>query len=185
MGGAQREHYIPVRAGDRLPDLACLMRLAEVYAVTIDWLVGSEGGSAEEVRTVESVPVLEARGTVASAGPGGAVDVGWEDDDVPFPRAWLREHRVSGRQSCLFRVSGDSTEPTICHGSMVLVDRGSVELFPRRVYVLRVEDDLVVKRVERVERGWWVVSDNPAWERFRLGAEVEVVGEVRWTARWF
>ena len=171
--------------GDRLPDLVCLMKLAKVYEVTIDWLLLAEGERVEDVRTTESVSVMEARGALASAGPGGAADVVWEDEEIPFPRVWLREHRVSGRQSCLFRVSGDSMEPTICHGSMVLVDRGSVGLFPGRVYVLRVEDELVVKRVERAERGWWVVSDNPLWERFLFHSGMEVVGEVRWTARWF
>ena len=170
--------------GDRLPDLTCLMKLVEVYGVGVEWLLSSERGSLEDARVVESVPVLEARGALASAGPGGVAEEVWEDEEVPFPKVWLREHRVNVRQSLLFRVSGDSMDPTVPHGSWVLVDRGSVELFPGRIYVLRIEGELVVKRVEREERAWWVVSDNPGWERFRFDVGVEVVGEVRWTARW-
>ena len=170
--------------GDRLPGISHLTRLAEVYGVSMDWLLMGEGGLSEDVRNVESVPVLSAVGPVAAAGPGGFAGVEWEDEEVPFPRAWLREHRVSSRNCCLFRVSGESMEPGIIDGSMVLVDRGSVELFPGRVYVILVAGDLVVKRVERQGVVWQVVSDNPLWERFPLEAGMEVVGEVRWVGRW-
>ena len=141
--------------GDRLPGLGCLVRLAEVYGVSMDWLLSGEGDLAEDVRNVELVPVLAAVSGIGSDGFGDMLGGGWEEAEVPFPRAWLREHRVSSRDCCLFRVVGNAMEPTVADGSMVLVDRGSVELFPGRLYVLEVEGGLMVKRVQRMGVTWW------------------------------
>lgn len=184
-GGLSKESIARYERGERSPDAGSLVRMADVYGVSVGWLVAEEVGGLEEVRTLESVPVLEAMGAVASAGAGGVVGVDWEDQTVAFPRAWLRERRLNGRACCLFRVSGDSMYPAVPEGSLVLVDRGNVELYPGRVYVLMVDGDLVVKRVQRSQRGWSVVSDNPVWEPFEFDRRrMDVVGEVRWTSIW-
>ena len=78
-----------------------------------------------------------------------------------------------------------SMEPTLPDGCSILVDRTRRELQPKRIYVLRNEDGLVVKRVDRNRDGWWVISDNPAWLPVSLTEETDIVGEVRWAARTF
>ena len=51
--------------------------------------------------------------------------------------------------------------------------------------MMRTEDGLVVKRVDRNREGWWLMSDNPAWPPLFLTEETDVIGEVRWAARTF
>jgi phage repressor protein C with HTH and peptisase S24 domain len=104
---------------------------------------------------------------------------------VPFRRDWLTRHGIDPAHADVVQVIGDSMEPTLPDGCSVLVDRIRRELQPKRIYVLRNEDGLVVKRADRNRDGWWVISDNPAWLPVVLTEDTDIVGEVRWAARTF
>ena len=104
---------------------------------------------------------------------------------VPFRADWLKERSIDPVQADIVQVSGSSMEPTLPDGCSILVDRNRRELQPKCIYVLRNEDGLVVKRVDRNRDGWWVISDNPAWLPVMLTEDTDIVGEVRWAARTF
>ena len=54
----------------------------------------------------------------------------------------------------------------------------------RRIYVIRTQDGLVVKRtVLDRKAGWLIVSDNPDKNRFPTqpwGNDAKIIGEVKW-----
>ena len=81
----------------------------------------------------------------------------------------------------LIVVSGDSMEPTLADGSMVLVDRGARELRDGRIFVLRTPDGLLVKRVHMDGVRWLAVSDNPGWPAAVIDPDSTVIGQVRWS----
>ncbi len=61
----------------------------------------------------------------------------------------------------------------------VLVDRKRGEPHEGRIYVMRTEDGLVVKRVGKDEAGrWQIVSDHPDWEAVPMLYGTEIIGEV-------
>ena len=106
-----------------------------------------------------------------------------------FRNDWLRRHSIDPKQAKVAGVSGDSMDPTLPNGCSILIDRKRTEPQDERIYVLRTEDGLVVKRLRQDEGGWWqVVSDNPdseTWPTVPLNYGSEVIGEVRWAARTF
>ena len=52
-------------------------------------------------------------------------------------------------------------EPTLPDGALILVDMGQQEPRERRIFVLRIEDEIVVKRLIRdPDAGWLLQSDN-------------------------
>ena len=125
-----------------------------------------------------NLPVREVRPAAGSgADVFGEEVVGY----VPFRRDWLAYHGIDPEQADVVQVSGESMEPTLPDGCSILVDRSRRELQPKCIYVLRNEDGLVVKRVDRNREGWWVISDNPAWLPVSLTEETDIVGEVRWS----
>ena len=129
-----------------------------------------------------NLPVREVRPAAGSgADVFGEEVVGY----VPFRADWLKERSIDPAQADIVQVSGPSMEPTLPDGCSILVDRNRRELQPKCIYVLRNEDGLVVKRVDRNREGWWVISDNPAWLPVMLTEETDIVGEVRWQARTF
>ena len=64
---------------------------------------------------------------------------------------WLRKEYGTTDSLEGIRVSGDSMEPTLFDGDVVLIDRN--DFVPKDgVYVLRIEDSLFVKRLMRLPK---------------------------------
>ncbi len=121
----------------------------------------------------------------ASAGPGGWVDVERRRQPGAFSPALLRELGVRAEAASLIHVEGDSMLPTLADGDEILVDRDRQRLDPRGgVFVVRLDGELVVKRLRPVADGVEIVSDNPAWPvRLARPREIEVIGRVVWLGR--
>ena len=122
-----------------------------------------------------------------AAAAGSGVDVYDETvtNWVPFRRDWLRRHRLDPAVCHIITVRGNSMEPTLPAGCSILVDRSRRELRRKHIYVLRTEEGVVVKRVDRSKNGWWLLSDNPSWLAATLTEDTDIIGEVRWAARTF
>src|SRR5687767_14056046 len=94
---------------------------------------------------------------------------------------------VAGKLS-IIRVEGDSMAPTLNAGDDILVDPADcAERLRDGIYVLRVDDALVVKRIalHPVGRRVTVQSDNPAypdWPDCEMG-EIACIGRVIWAGR--
>ena len=103
-----------------------------------------------------------------------------------FRNDWLVSHSIDPEQSNIISVRGASMEPTLPDGCSILVDRKRREPQEGRIYVMRTEEGLVVKRVGRDAEGdWQVESEHPAWPPVPWSDTTEIIGEVRWCARTF
>jgi len=108
---------------------------------------------------------------------------------IAFDPAWLRRlARGAPEQLSIIRVSGDSMTPTLADGDEILVDRGDgAERLRDGIYVLRIDDALLVKRVtlNPAARTVSVRSDNPAYPGWPNcdPAAVDIVGRVVWAGR--
>ena len=103
-----------------------------------------------------------------------------------FRNDWLKRHSIDPEQSNIISVRGESMEPTLPDGCSILVDRKRREPQDGRIYVMRTEDGLVVKRVGRDAEGdWHIESEHSAWPPVPWSDTTEIIGEVRWAARTF
>ena len=147
------------------------------------------GGPMREARSrsgLVGVPQLYIR---ASAGPGSMVDEEAETGRIGFDERWLRELAGSAAGSLsLIRVTGDSMMPTLAEGDDILVNRAdAADRLRDGIYVLRVDDALIVKRiaVSPTGRSLTIRSDNesyPVWTDCDP-AEIAVIGRVIWAGR--
>lgn len=125
----------------------------------------------------------------ASAGPGALGRGEARLGRLGFDPLWLRRLGISDPERLsLIRVEGDSMAPTLSAGDEILVDRGdAAERLRDGIYVLRVEEALVVKRVARSPAGGAVSvrSDNPAYPGWPDcdPAALAIVGRVVWVGR--
>ncbi len=100
-----------------------------------------------------------------------------------FRNDWLLSHSIDPEQSNIISVRGESMEPTLPDGCSILVDRKRREPHQGRIYVMRTEDGLVVKRLGLDEEGRWEIrSDCPDWRVTPMSPGTEIIGEVRWYA---
>ena len=124
----------------------------------------------------------------ASAGAGASVDGEAVEGEVAFDPKWLRDLGADPRALSIIRVEGDSMAPTLDDGDDILVDGGDAAGRLRDgIYVLRMDDVLMVKRVARApgQGRISVISDNPhyrSWDDLPM-ASVQLVGRVVWTGR--
>jgi phage repressor protein C with HTH and peptisase S24 domain len=124
----------------------------------------------------------------ASAGPGALDGDETVRGTMAFDALWLRRLGIASRERLsLIRVQGDSMAPTLNDGDEILVDGGdSGERLRDGIYVLRIDDALVVKRLAiSPGRRVAVRSDNeayPGWPDCDLSA-IDVVGRVVWVGR--
>lgn len=124
----------------------------------------------------------------ASAGAGASVDGEAVEGEVAFDPKWLRDLGADPRALSIIRVEGDSMAPTLNDGDDIMVDGGDAAARLRDgIYVLRMDDVLMVKRVARApgQGRVSVISDNPhykSWDDLPMGA-VRLVGRVVWTGR--
>ena len=103
-----------------------------------------------------------------------------------FRNDWLQSHSIDPEQSNIISVRGASMEPTLLDGCSILVDRKRREPHEDRIYVMRIAEGLVVKRLGLDEEDRWELrSDNPDWRATPMSPEAEIIGEVRWSARTF
>lgn len=103
-----------------------------------------------------------------------------------FRNDWLLSHSIDPEQSNIISVRGESMEPTLPDGCSILVDRKRREPQDGRIYVMRTEDGLVVKRLGLDEEGRWeLLSDSADWQTALMSHGTEIIGEVRWVARTF
>lgn len=129
-------------------------------------------------------------GVEASAGPGALVEGEPILEIMALGREWIRRELGAdpGRLSLLF-MRGDSMTPTLQPGEMLLLERVEGSQIGDGICVIRLDADLLVKRIQRLPGGKLQVgSDNPAYQPFVVdvggeAAEVAVVGRVIWAGR--
>lgn len=125
----------------------------------------------------------------ASAGPGALLDQEKVVDHLAFKEDFVRRTlRADPKKLVLITGIGDSMEPTIRSGDLLLVDTGVTHFLDDAIYVISIDGALYVKRIQRFFGGAVAVkSDNAAYVEQTLSpgeAEaVRVAGRVRWIGR--
>ena len=116
----------------------------------------------------------------AAAGSGEMVFYEAEQLKVEIPRTLLPGWARPRGLSCI-RAAGDSMEPTLNDGDMILLDSTQTEPMDGKVFVLHTEDGLVVKRLRASDDGWTMTSDNPAYRPRPVGEWDQSVGRLAWS----
>jgi len=119
----------------------------------------------------------------ASAGSGAFVDGEIALGAAAIDPALAAQLGLRDGMAAIVRVRGDSMEPGLVDGDLIVVDqaRRTPDTQPR-VFVLRIDDAVMVKRVARRRGALSIVSDNPAAPPVPDGT-VTVIGRVVWLMR--
>ncbi len=147
------------------------------------------GGPPEESRMPSGLVSVKRHPVMVSAGPGSLVTEELGKPYFAFDERWLKALTPSSPTNLsIVRVEGDSMSPTLSAGDDILVDLGDlVERLRDGIYVLRIDDALMVKRIALNPVGGRVTirSDNPSypdWPDCNLD-DVNPIGRVIWSGR--
>ena len=149
--GLTQGAYSNWERGETKIDSLQLSRLAELFGVSVDYLLGkTDVPSSSYIR----VPVL---GRVAAGIPIDAIEdvIDWED----ISTAAAGDGEYFGLQ-----IKGHSMEPKISDGDVVIVRR-QPDMDSGDIAVVLVNgDDATVKRIKKSPQGVTLIPSNPAYE---------------------
>ena len=160
-------------------------KLARYFGISESLL----GGPAEAIAGPIGLLSVKRHPVMVSAGPGAIVTEELGKPYFAFDERWLKQLTASGPSNLsIVRVEGDSMTPTLNAGDDILVDLADAgDRLRDGIYVLRIDDALVVKRIalNPVGKRVTVQSDNPAypdWPDCTL-ANINPIGRVIWSGR--
>lgn len=174
---------------DSLPDDKIEL-FCERESINKHWLLTGEGPMRAGGSPLKEAPdddfifIPQVRGEI-SAGEGLAPDE-VVDLKIAFTKDWIKR-KGDPKSLSLIRIRGDSMEPTLRSGDLVLVDHNRNYLDPQGgIYAIAMDDLMMVKRVQvlyptdKVS----IISDNPQYESIEIKAgEVRINGKVIWFGR--
>ena len=182
-----------------------LLALSRQYGISPDWLEFGMGQPALPTNTVSgksgtilalpAIPVATAvsdtvfipkvKATLCAGGGSFELEA-IPVSEHPFPRAWLS--RMGSPNAMVFMdVIGNSMEPGIRDGDMVLVDQSRNEFMSKYVFAVGHEEAIYIKRLERHGNGVTMLSDNPDYAPMEIAgdemASFRIIGKVVWMCR--
>lgn len=172
-----------------------------------DCAAGTSAISKLDISTADDFVTVHDFSNVEAAAGGGSYITNEETTGrMAFRREWIEREGLRAHALRVIRARGDSMEPTIQDGAPILLEAFAYEdnngnlryLYssntPREVvkrdgvYVIRLDDKLLVKRLQLDMLGGLLVkSDNQNYDTLHIPAsqieEIAVIGRVVWTGR--
>ena len=196
--GVNRSAITQAKTRDAVPP-KWILSLSRQYGLSPDWLEFGRDNAEKRIApkykplppvilpdtALETVMVPKVRATLCAGGGSlelEAVPVA----EHPLPRAWLS--RMGSPSAMVFMdVIGNSMEPGIRDGDMVLVDQSQNDIVPRTILAVGHEEAIFIKRLEKRTNSLVMLSDNPDYAPVAVrGDELDsfrVIGKVVWLCR--
>jgi phage repressor protein C with HTH and peptisase S24 domain len=172
-------------AGQEAP-FAVVAALALAAGKSLDWLATGREGAQPAPDGFKLIPRLD---TQASAGAGALVEAERAYEVLAFREDWLRRRGINPSATHVLSAKGDSMEPTIRDGDILLVDTSIDRVMDNAIYVVVFAGRTLVKRLQLRRDGSVLIrSDNS--EAFSDEVvppsevtELIVAGRVMWYGR--
>lgn len=172
-------------------------KIASAYGLAVAEVFGGLVSTAQPQRAASPEPVLIGKDNFwpvgvydirAAAGAGALVEDGDPTTYQMFRDQFLqRVTRAPLSALSVIYVSGDSMWDTLHEGDTILVDRSERRVVKDGIYVLRLDDGLLVKRCSRRLSGGGILvtSDNPRYPQQIVDdpRDLDVIGRVIWIGR--
>ncbi len=198
--GVSRGYIGDIERDRSEPSSNFLTLIASKLDVNIDWVLTGRGNmlisqplaqsgvirdDLEGDKAWEDFDLVPFYDVEASAGAGAFVDQELKISDMAFRKDWLRLRGLKAAHCALIKARGDSMEPTIHDGDLLLVDRSVEIIKDDAIYIIQADHHLIVKRIQQtVDGALIVISDNGKYvnQTFDAGQaeKIKVAGRVRW-----
>lgn len=190
-----------------MPGLRHLLAIAQTANVTLDWLAAARGpmrfdpsGLSADTRVPGVIgfnegddpldfTLLPRMGVSASAGHGLVALTDEVTERLAFKTEWLHSMGLSPRYCGLLTARGNSQEPVIKNGSLLLVDlRPDQQIRSGCYYILVLDGDVLVKLVNRrIDGTIELKSHNPDYPTELVKVEdmhkLHIPGRVVWASQ--
>lgn len=156
---------------------------AEPAADPRDLIPGSRRVHASGLGDPSMTQIMRVRIKVQAGITGFQVEPEHYDGETQgVPTKWILKEGLSRDALVSTTVRGESMEPALYDGDVIVVNTADKHLVSGSVYVINYEGEAVVKRMVRDAGQWWLTSDNADQRKYHRqlckGAECIVIGKV-------
>ena len=184
--GVSRSYLASIETGRQEPSFALLMSLIETFSIEPNWFFGVGSSDPDEAETVSQFVPIPRYTVSASAGPGAIAGDYLDVSYYAFSLKWIKRRHLDHKMLNVIEVRGDSMEPRLSAGDLILIDRAQTDPTDGNTYVLRLGEELVVKNMQRIDRETIaLISNNTIYPPRQVRAvdigpteEVDIIGRV-------
>lgn len=189
--GLSSQAVSKARKANRIP-VAWVPKIAAQYHVSTDWLFwGTEPQSLQPLverqagEEMIAIPIVEAR---LSAGMGSLQVGDAVKRSYSFPSSFLRR-KGNISSMVMMNVDGDSMQPEIMDGDLVLIDQSKKDIRLGRIFAVGFEEAIYLKRIDMLPGKIILKSVNPEYPPVELDVsgqmadQFRVIGQVLWVGR--
>lgn len=159
-----------------------LLELSEQFDINIYWLLYGELPMLKSEIGVDNIYTSVAKYDVkASAGVGYEILHSQVVDYFKYKTSWLVAKGIEATKALLIEVSGDSMQPRLQDGDLVLLDMSKRDIINGKAYAVRVDNQLLVKYVHRLPGDkCQLISENSIYPPINIDSldDIEIVGRV-------
>lgn len=179
--------------GDSEPPFEVVAKLADKAGRSLDWVAGGAPVAEMQMRPAPPedflmIPKFEIR---ASAGRGKSLvpdEIYGPSGFVGFRKEWLRSIGVPPDKAEFLIAEGDSMEPLIRDGDLMLINRAIRSIVTAGIYAVTWSGMMVVKRCYiRSDGSLLLKSENPVYPEEVITPDrlhdVIIEGRIRWAGR--
>lgn len=176
---------------ERVPSADFVALLCETHSVSYEWLMTGQGQMSRKAHAmpiavdVVYVPLVRAR----LSGGNGSFEVEADvESHYAFRGRWISRKGSPGSM-VLMKVVGDSMEPEIREGDMVLIDQSQQEVIAGGIYAVGIDDMVMIKQVDPAPGKLVLRSYNARYSPIEapltgdLGNTVRIIGRCIWWCR--
>ncbi|MYM81121.1 hypothetical protein GTP44_04000 [Duganella sp. FT50W] len=91
----------------------------------------------------------------------------YDGDTISLRKNWVDRKGIHPSTLLALTVAGDSMEPNLYEGDVVVIDTADKVMKDGAVYAFNYDGESVIKRLVKERGDWWLFSDNPDQARHR------------------
>lgn len=182
----------------KIPSGDKILVIANAAQVSIEWLVSGREPKEKDADISSNVTAgmdladqftLVPRLDIQASAGNGSLSYSEEPIDLlAFKESWLRERNINPRYARVLTAKGDSMEPTIRDGDVLLVDTSITSVHDNAIYIVVYNGHTLVKRVNMLRNGsLTIISDNdrhpPEDVPLAEVPDLHIAGRVMWFGR--
>ena len=130
----------------------------------------------------EFLPVNMLNVELSAGGGASGVEVVESVGALHFKRSYMSQQGINGHNSAIVSVRGESMEPTITNGAVVLINQNDTSPKNGNIYALILDGELIIKRLFfDAEKDKWIArSDNKKFDDRELNNSAIILGRAIW-----
>lgn len=189
----------------RSPNLKTFALIAKLGKTTIEWLMtgkqlkpaskndidmalGCNTADSESEDKNNLVMVTKYKDGAENDRTGADNYENGKTEQMAFRKDWLiKDMNLDPGKLSIINIVGDSMEPFLIEGDLVLVDHRTTTPKNDGIYIINYDQTLIAKRLQFAPMEIIIISDNPAYEKTTVPRSeqdsLKIIGKVVWLGK--